>query len=432
MTFYMTIIMITELLMIAMTLHVINYSGFNRNQKKWFLLTFSAVMTCAAAEFLVHCGFYDPKFKIILTIITVLQFATAPLLGIFFIGALGLKHQSKIAISYYSINLIIQIICAPMGLIFYFDDLGYHRGSQFRIYSVLFFISLIHLIVGMAIVGNKFKKRDIWTIIMVLILLISGIIPMAFFNINITYLAISIGASVCYIYYNDLVQQDIKASLLEKQERITSMQSHMISGLASFVENRDTDTGGHISRTSYYVKTLATHCKNDGVYADILDEHYINLLYLLAPMHDVGKILISDNILQKPAKLTEDEYDEMKKHAALGGNVVREVLSGVSDEEYLSMAADIATYHHERWDGTGYPNGLKKEEIPLCSRIMAIADVFDALISKRCYKEAIPVKEAIEVIKEESGSHFDPKLVEVFLRHKEDFIKPIENEKESN
>jgi HD-GYP domain-containing protein (c-di-GMP phosphodiesterase class II) len=197
----------------------------------------------------------------------------------------------------------------------------------------------------------------------------------------------------------------------------------MISGLASFVENRDMDTGGHISRTSYYVKTLAMHAKNDGVYTDILSDHYINLLYLLAPMHDVGKILISDNILRKPAKLTVEEYDEMKKHAALGGTVVKEVLSGVTDEEYLNMATDIATYHHEWWDGTGYPNGLKEEEIPLCARIMAIADVFDALISERCYKEPIPANEAFKIIKEESGTHFDPKLVEVFLNHKNDFKK---------
>lgn len=430
MTFYMSIIMITELLMIAMTLHVINYSGFNKIQKRWFIITFAAIMTCAAAEFLVHFGYYDPKFKIPLTIITVLQFATAPLLGIFFIGALGVKYQSKIAIVYYLINLITEVVCAPFGLIFYFDNEGYHRGSFFIIYSVLFFISLIHLIVGMVIVGNKFKRRDSWTIIMVLILLVSGIIPMAFFKINITYIAIAIGASVCYIYYNDLVQQDIKAALLENQERITNMQSHMISGLASFVENRDMDTGGHISRTSYYVKALAEDARGDGVYADILDDHYINLLYLLAPMHDVGKILISDNILQKPAKLTTEEYEEMKKHAALGGTVVREVLSGVTDEEYLKMASDIATYHHERWDGTGYPNGLKKEEIPLCSRIMAIADVFDALISERCYKAPIPIDDAIKIIKEESGSHFDPKLVDVFLRHQEDFTKPIENKKD--
>ena len=112
----------------------------------------------------------------------------------------------------------------------------------------------------------------------------------------------------------------------------------------------------------------------------------------------------------------------MKKHAALGGSVVREVLNVITDEEYLSFASDIATYHHERWDGSGYPKGLKGEEIPLSARIMAIADVFDALISERCYKKAYPVEEAFKIISEESGSHFDSKLVDVFLRNKDLFL----------
>ena len=140
-----------------------------------------------------------------------------------------------------------------------------------------------------------------------------------------------------------------------------------------------------------------------------------------ALMHDIGKIVVSDRILRKPGKLTEQEFEQMKKHAEVGGEVVREVLSGITDEEYLSFASDIATYHHERWDGTGYPKGLKGEDIPLSARIMAIADVFDALVSERCYKEAMSPEEAFKVIKEESGSHFDPNLAEVFLNHREEF-----------
>jgi response regulator RpfG family c-di-GMP phosphodiesterase len=199
----------------------------------------------------------------------------------------------------------------------------------------------------------------------------------------------------------------------------------MISGLANLIENRDMDTGEHISRTSFYVKTLAQHAKNDGVYSDILTDHFIYLLYTLAPMHDIGKIIIPDNILKKPGKLTPEEFEEMKKHASVGGTVVKEVLNGITDEEYVSFAADIATYHHERWDGTGYPKRLKGDEIPLCARIMAIADVFDALVSERCYKKAMSPSEAIKIIEEEKGSHFDPKLVEVFLNHKEDFIADL-------
>ena len=425
MTFYMSVIIITELLMIVMTIHVINYSGFDKIQKRWFLITFANVMLCAFAEFCVHCGYYNKSFAVPLTILTIIQFSTAPLLGILFIGALGLKKQSKIALAYYIINLIVEITLAPFGAVFYFDDAGYHRGQFFIIYNILYLISLAYLIVGMIIVGKKFKHRDVWTIVMILILLIAGIIPMSVYKINVTYIAIAIGASVCYIYYNDLVQQDIKLSLIKNQEKIANMQSHMISGLASFIENRDMDTGGHISRTSYYVKTLAECARKEGLYTDTIDNHFIDLLYILAPMHDIGKILIPDSILKKPGKLTPEEFEEMKKHASLGGSVVREVLSGVSDEEYLLFASDIATYHHEKWDGNGYPNGLKKDEIPLCARIMAIADVFDALISERCYKKAIPFDEAIKIIEEESGSHFDPNLVEIFLKYKDEFKKNI-------
>ena len=142
-------------------------------------------------------------------------------------------------------------------------------------------------------------------------------------------------------------------------------------------------------------------------------------MYTLASMHDVGKILVPDSILKKPGKLTPEEYETMKVHAASGGDVVIKVLSGITDEEYLKFVSDIATYHHEWWDGTGYPKKLKGEEIPLCARIMAIADVYDALISKRCYKDAMPIDEAIKIIKEESGTHFDPLLVDVFLEYVE-------------
>ena len=142
-------------------------------------------------------------------------------------------------------------------------------------------------------------------------------------------------------------------------------------------------------------------------------------------MHDIGKIIVSDNILKKPGRLTFDEYEMMKKHAELGGQVVREVLNGITDEEYLSFASDIATYHHEWWNGNGYPKALKEDAIPLCARIMALADVFDALVSIRCYKEAIPVEDAFSIIKNESGTHFDPKLVKVMLDHKDEIVKVL-------
>lgn len=422
MDFYVCLILLTELMMIAMSLHVITYSGFKKEQKVWYLLTFVCVMLCAGAEYAVHCGYYDPSLKIPLTVITVIQFSAAPMLGILFAGALGLRYQEKAAVVYLVLNFLTEVIAAPFGLVFYFDAEGYHRGDLFILYEAFYIVSLVYLIICLVIAGKKFRHRDMLTIGMTLVILIAGILPMTFFKLNVTYIAIAMSASLCYIYYNDLIQQDIKKELIAKQQKMSYMQEHMISGLASFIENRDLETGGHITRTALYVKKLAELSKADGVYADILTPHYIMLLSTLAPMHDIGKIVISDAILRKPCKLTEDEYNEMKKHASAGGTMVRRVLCGVSDEEYLSAASDIATYHHEWWDGSGYPKGLKGDRIPLSARIMAIADVYDALISERCYKAPVPPEEAFRIIERESGTHFDPALVKVFLDHKEEFI----------
>lgn len=418
--FYSWTIILTEFMMLAMTLHVLHYSGFTKMQKVWFLTTFLSIMVCSGCEFAVHCGYYDPAYAPVLTALTVIQFSVAPLLGVFFIGALGLRNQGKIAIVYFSLNLFAELLSVPFKWVFYFNETGYNRGPLFIIYEAFYFVSLIYLVVCMAIVGKKFHRRDSRTIIMILVILVSGIIPMTIFHINITYIAIAISASLCYIYYNDLVQQDIQAELVENQKKISGMQEHIISGLANLIENRDMETGEHITRTSAYVKGLSEFARKDGIYTDQLDDQFIMRMVTLAPMHDIGKILISDRILKKPGKLTPEEFNKMKQHAAMGGTVIREVLSGITDEAYLSFAADIATYHHEWWNGNGYPKDLSGEEIPLSARIMAIADVFDALISERCYKQAMPKEEAFKIIEEEAGTHFDPKLVEVFIKHREE------------
>ncbi len=423
MTFYTGITILTELIMLAMTIHVRSHSAFSKPQKLWFLLTFAAVMACAAAEYAVHCGVYDPKYAIPLTVITVLQFATAPLLGIFFSEALGRNRQRKTAVViFYCINLLVECVAAPFGWVFSFGSDGYTRGPLFLLYEVFYFVSLLFLIVSMVHVGRNFRHRDRGTIVMILIVLAAGILPMTLFKIHITYLAIAISASLCYIYYNDLIQQDIQAKLISDQETISRMQEHIISGLANLIENRDLETGEHVTRTSEFVRALAEFARADGVYRSRLNDRAISLMYRAAPLHDVGKIVVPDDILKKPGRLTEEEFAQMKRHASEGGRIVREVLGSVADSEYLSIAEEIAACHHERWDGKGYPAGLAGEDIPLCARIMAIADVFDALVSERCYKKAMPPEEALKIIREESGTHFDPSLVHVFLNHSTAFI----------
>lgn len=421
--FYMFATIILVILMIGMSIHVLGNTSFTKNQKGWFIATFAAISFCALAEFSLHGVPYNEAAKIPLSILTALQFSIAPCFAMLFAGALGMKKQTLIATCTFAVCLLIHTICAPFGWIFYFDADGYHRGPAFLIYEITYFGSLAYIVVSLFIVGKRFKHRDVGTIIMVLVVLAAGIIPMSIYSLHIAYIAVGISSCLCYVFYNDLVQQDMRTDLIEKQQKLSEFQVQIISRLANLIESRDTETGEHVARTSEYVKTLATDLKEEGVYSDIIDDHYISLLYTLAPMHDVGKILVSDKILRKPARLTPEEYEEIKKHASMGGTVARQVLNGIADEEYLDFVSDIATYHHERWDGTGYPKGLKDEEIPLCARIMAIADVFDALVSKRCYKEAMSVNEAFKEIERESGTHFDPKLVEIFLKNKQKYAE---------
>ena len=421
MTFYTGLTILVELFMLAMIIHVMRYSGISKSQRAWFLVTFLAIMLCAAAEYAVHCGVYDPKYASALTVVTVLQFSIAPLLGILFSGALGLPNQRKVTIVFLCVNLIVETAAAPFGWIFYFNEAGYSRGPYFIIYTVFYFFSLAYLLVSLVRVGKLFRQRDTGTIVMLLVLLAAGILPMTVYKINITYMAVAMAASVSYIYYNDLIQQDIQAELVADQERMSRMQEHIISGLANLIESRDLETGEHVARTSAYVRVLSEFARADGTYTDQLDDAFISRMVRVAPLHDVGKIVVPDHILKKPGLLTEEEFEQMKRHASEGGRVVREVLGGVTDEEYLSFASGVAACHHEKWNGKGYPNGLSGEAIPLSARIMAIADVYDALISERCYKKAMSPEKAFEIIRKESGSQFDPNLAQVFLKHRNQF-----------
>lgn len=417
MDFYLSSIILIALLMIAMTIHVIRYSGFNRQQKTWYIVTFISVLFCSGAEYAVHCGRYDPAFAPALTVLTVLQFSIAPCMAVFFSGALGLHKQGKKAIWFFIPHALIEIVSAPFGWIFRFDADGYHRGDFFIVYSIFYFMSLVYLMASMLVVGRKFSHRDKSTIIMIVLTLIAGVMSVTFLNIHTAYISIGMAACLCYIYYNDLVQEDTREELMANQEKIMDMQEHMISGLASVIESRDTNTGLHVLRTREYVKLIAEGAMKEGVCPDEINDRFVDHICTLAPIHDVGKIVVSDAILKKTSRLTPEEFEQIKEHARSGGVIARRILSGITDESYLKFASDIATYHHERWDGKGYPEGLKGEEIPLCARIMAIADVYDALTSERCYKKAIPPKEAVKIIKEESGTHFDPKLVDIFLKN---------------
>ncbi len=198
-------------------------------------------------------------------------------------------------------------------------------------------------------------------------------------------------------------------------EATAKMQDGLIITMADMVENRDSDTGEHIQKTALYVQIIVEGLKNKGYYAEKITPKFISDVVRSAPLHDIGKINIPDGILNKPGKLTEEEFEIMKTHTTAGKKIMENAISTVEGENYLKEARNMAAYHHERWDGKGYPEGLHGEVIPLSARIMAVADVFDALTSPRVYKPAFPLEKALGIITEEAGKQFDPKCVEVFM-----------------
>lgn len=209
-------------------------------------------------------------------------------------------------------------------------------------------------------------------------------------------------------------EKELETLVDEKTRHIIEIQNHVMMSMSDIIENRDVNTGGHVKRTSDVVSLLVDAMRDDG-YPGV-DEEMILSISRSAPLHDLGKLAIDDAILRKPGKLTDDEYASMKTHSERGAEMVDKILTGVEDENVLEMARNIAHYHHEKWDGTGYPDHLSFEQIPLEARIMAIADVYDALVSKRCYKEPMPFEKAHEIIMSSFGTSFDPSLEKYYLK----------------
>ena len=208
-------------------------------------------------------------------------------------------------------------------------------------------------------------------------------------------------------------QSVLNSQINREMENVAKMQKHVINSLATLIEDRDVGTGEHVIRTKYYVRLIADRLKNEEKYKDYLTDEMVEMIENAAPLHDVGKIAISDTILLKPGKLTNEEFDLMKVHTTKGKKVVHDILAGIEDAPFLRIAEEIAMSHHEKWDGSGYPQGLKGEEIPLSARIMAVADVFDALVSVRVYKKPVDPNDALDIMMAESGTHFDPDIMRV-------------------
>lgn len=207
-------------------------------------------------------------------------------------------------------------------------------------------------------------------------------------------------------------------------ERVLALETREVTifALARLAESRDPETGQHLERVQCYCRALAHRLAQQPEMKDQIDPEYIRLIYLTSPLHDIGKVAIPDSVLRKPGKLTDAEFEVMKAHSRHGAETLEAALARFPGAQFLTVARDIAAAHHERWDGGGYPLGLAGEDIPLAARIVAVADVYDALTSKRCYKDAFSHSRAKAIISADSGKHFDPRVVAAFHAAEEEFI----------
>jgi HD-GYP domain-containing protein (c-di-GMP phosphodiesterase class II) len=231
------------------------------------------------------------------------------------------------------------------------------------------------------------------------------------------------GETIAYsVIEKDLTERvNLEKKLKDSFERIKETQSAAILGFARLTEYRDKDTGKHLRRIREYVRVLAISLKGRPQYRDYITDRYIEDLCLSSVLHDVGKVAISDSILLKPGKLTGEEFTRIQDHARMGGDALRDVDRELKRESFLTLGKEIAYYHHERWDGKGYPEGRRSGDIPLSARIVALADVYDALTSDRPYRRAMAHEEAVEIIREGRGTQFDPDITDAFLSNEEVF-----------
>lgn len=321
-------------------------------------------------------------------------------------GAFPKKKRLKIMI-------FLPVIINVVLVVFNIDSLEYVEGEisnystglpAFTCYimvAIYFALSVFFCAKGFR--NFRSEKRDGIITYMGVSILVAAV-QMIFPETLISCIAVTIMLLGVYMIFEDNALKELQGYYRET-----------VVSFATLVEQRDKSTGGHVVRTAKYVELIVDELRRRGVHSSVLTKDYVDNLLNAAPMHDIGKISIPDAVLQKPGKLTDEEYTIMKTHAETGGNIIKSTFSNLNNPEYSRIAYEVARFHHEKWNGRGYPDKLSGEEIPLCARIMAVADVFDAVSAKRCYREALPLDTCFKIIREGSGSDFDPQIAEAFL-----------------
>ncbi len=312
---------------------------------------------------------------------------------------------------------ILPGIVSAVLTVFLLPDLDFITGEYTNysmgnaVYVCFTTVAIYCLLTGVIIITMhryipKKKKINIYAsiVLIVAVMLVQLIFPESL----VTCIALTMSTLCIYLNMEN-------PSILELEH----YHHEMVMGFATLVENKDDNTGGHIRRSSAYACLIAENLRNDERYRNLITKDFLNNLDQSAPMHDIGKIGIPDAILQKPAKLTDEEYAKMKQHPAIGGKIIKDTFGHLYNDEYESMAFQVARYHHEKWNGKGYPDGLSGTDIPLCARIMAVADVFDAVSAKRCYRDAMPLEDCYSIIMKGRGTDFDPDIVDIFMANKD-------------
>ncbi len=226
--------------------------------------------------------------------------------------------------------------------------------------------------------------------------------------------------------YKALIEEqnkNLEARVKDQVKQISETQMAAIFAMSKLAESRDPETGEHLERMREYCRLIAEKLAQKVKYENIIDQEFIDNIYAASPLHDIGKVGIPDSVLIKPGRLTDQEWEIMRTHPIIGANTLRAVDEQHPGNQFIKVGIAIAEYHHERWDGTGYPHGLAGEAIPLEARILALGDVYDALTSQRCYKKAFSQIKANEIIRSSSGTHFDPDIVNIYVEYEEEFTK---------
>lgn len=305
------------------------------------------------------------------------------------IGTLSINARSGVYMTYF---------IAPLTSCVYFDKILTRRIAFIGYFMMI--VGLVFRASGVAEIGSTMSPLK-WFITYTI-------------SFSIEYLILSLISYAIAYRARNLLEK-----VFARKQKIEFMQQQMIYSFANIIESRDDITGQHVKRTSAYVRLIAEELKYNGFYADELDDTSLEYICLAAPIHDIGKLKIPDSIICKPGGLTEEEYDYIKSHTTRGEELIQKTMGNLENEDFLHYARNVALYHHERWDGTGYPMGLSGRNIPLCARIMSVADVFDALVTTRSYKNSFSIDDAFEELEKGSGLQFEPLIVELFINQKE-------------